>query len=833
MTSLLRLLAALLLFLVPASAQVPAFVPGQTLTAAELNAAVAALAAADAANAAAAAAAQATANAALPSATAGTGSVTATGGTTARTLAARAADVFNIADYGAVCDGATNDNTAINATFAAAAASAAYTNNNSVLIVGPQGAPARGCLMNSINATIFQRGTGANLRPRVTVRDMTLLCTGAGNICFDALGSDLIKLQNVSIRGNTAPNTPEICIQIGMINGTSAAWHSFDHVNCANEFAFTAMYNFGSEAVTWIDSMFGNNHTANGPIQTLGAVTAGTTYTNGTYTNVPLTGGSGTGALASIVVAGTVVSTVTVTYQGRDYVAGDTLSADAASIGGTGSGFTIPVATAFPYAVVLDGQNYWRAASAFQTETLAVNTWQSLTLNTFYNTSIRNGLWVAWTGGLRMVNSYILNSPGPSCMTIFDNGVTKAGIPGPNWGLDLEFNCEGTDVSMIQMSGSKATPVLQGFRYGGYHLATGSAIKADSNITAATIKNADINIKFAQNAGVSMFANAKLWTVSGKIAVPDGTYWNAPAAFKGQLVVGSLATPPAIGPVDIMGSAAQAVSCARQLSASYIGPLCQVTRASDSATQDIYPTSIGDLDRNAFTAFCRATTCAVSVMYDQSGNTNDFTQGTGASQPVLTLALAALGNRPALLFGDQSAFAMTATAAASINDLWAAGGSLAIVTNQTGAANAADRALYKSSGATPGVGWEYRCGFVGTSRIFTEGATTTNGLWTTSALQAVPHIEDIQYSSASLANNALVASDGTALTVTTTAVPVGTVTTDASRDLLLGNSAATGGTRGFPGYIAEVVLWKATPTAAQLEAIRRNQAAYYGVAGVN
>jgi gliding motility-associated-like protein len=79
-------------------------------------------------------------------------------------------------------------------------------------------------------------------------------------------------------------------------------------------------------------------------ILTLGAVTPGTGYTNGTYTNVPLTGGSGTGVLATVVVANGVVSTVTIpTPIGSGYLAGDVLSATAANLGGTGSGFNIPV----------------------------------------------------------------------------------------------------------------------------------------------------------------------------------------------------------------------------------------------------------------------------------------------------------------------------------------------------------------------------------------------------------------------------------------------------------------------------------------------------------
>lgn len=82
-----------------------------------------------------------------------------------------------------------------------------------------------------------------------------------------------------------------------------------------------------------------------GPLLTLNNLVGGSTYTNGTYNNVPLTGGSGTLAEATIVVSGNAVTSVTITVAGNGYLVGDVLSADSADIGGTGSGFSIDVAT--------------------------------------------------------------------------------------------------------------------------------------------------------------------------------------------------------------------------------------------------------------------------------------------------------------------------------------------------------------------------------------------------------------------------------------------------------------------------------------------------------
>jgi len=83
----------------------------------------------------------------------------------------------------------------------------------------------------------------------------------------------------------------------------------------------------------------------NGMVGLLGSITGGSSYTNGTYGGVALTGGSGTGATANITVSGGIVTAVIILNPGIQYVVGDVLSAPAASIGGTGSGLLIPVAS--------------------------------------------------------------------------------------------------------------------------------------------------------------------------------------------------------------------------------------------------------------------------------------------------------------------------------------------------------------------------------------------------------------------------------------------------------------------------------------------------------
>ena len=90
------------------------------------------------------------------------------------------------------------------------------------------------------------------------------------------------------------------------------------------------------------------NNTTN--VATLGTITGGTGYTAGTYTGVVMTLSSGSTATtyptATIVVSGGAVTSVTLTSNGVGFIDTTTvLTAPAASIGGTGSGFSVPVAS--------------------------------------------------------------------------------------------------------------------------------------------------------------------------------------------------------------------------------------------------------------------------------------------------------------------------------------------------------------------------------------------------------------------------------------------------------------------------------------------------------
>lgn len=103
-------------------------------------------------------------------------------------------------------------------------------------------------------------------------------------------------------------------------------------------------------------------------IQTLGAITAGSGYADATYPGVPLTGGSGLAAEASVTVAGGVVTAVVITAVGAGYQVGDVLSASNVDLGGTGSGFSVPVTAIYAQMIELSAN---ATASASTTVTFS------------------------------------------------------------------------------------------------------------------------------------------------------------------------------------------------------------------------------------------------------------------------------------------------------------------------------------------------------------------------------------------------------------------------------------------------------------------------------
>jgi hypothetical protein len=108
-------------------------------------------------------------------------------------------------------------------------------------------------------------------------------------------------------------------------------------------------YNVYPGAPTMFEYVVHSYGPVKGSVLALGAYNPGSGYTPGTYAGVSLTSSYGAGATATIVVdANGEVSSVTLGAAGTGYTAKQPLSATAASIGGTGSGFYVYVASITP-----------------------------------------------------------------------------------------------------------------------------------------------------------------------------------------------------------------------------------------------------------------------------------------------------------------------------------------------------------------------------------------------------------------------------------------------------------------------------------------------------
>ena len=115
---------------------------------------------------------------------------------------------------------------------------------------------------------------------------------------------------------------------------------------------FTKMTGAATEQSIW---HLGNTNWNAQSIATLGALTAGTGYTNGTYTNVALVSANGgVGALATVVVALGVVSSITITAPGQGYEVGDVLTLPA----------SVPYTAGTPASTVVATIKYTGAAPA-------------------------------------------------------------------------------------------------------------------------------------------------------------------------------------------------------------------------------------------------------------------------------------------------------------------------------------------------------------------------------------------------------------------------------------------------------------------------------------
>jgi hypothetical protein len=772
----------------------------------------------------------------LPASEGGTG---ATGGVSPTgSLTTTPEAVINVADYGG-CSGSPSSDTAnVNTALSAARTSTAYTSNQPVRVIGGFATTGIACAVTQLNVTGFTRFGGGS---RLILEDLTLNCSGAGNICLDALGSLNIQFNRVTIIGSSAA-PPMIGMQEGNFSPPTNACciHTHYGLEITGSFSFAGLYSAASESTTYYSPIVRNNGAPLGVIGALGTIIGGSGYTNGTYSSVILSGSAtGFGAVANITVSGGSVSSVTLTNQGKQFAIGDTLTAAQASLGGSGSGFSVSVSNIGQFSMVMDGQNHWGVSSAFLTTNWPADTYYTFTENNIIGGSLRYyggsykgaPLWLGSVEGLRTVHLYVAQQAVGPCVVMFDNSAT---FTLHNINETLEIECETSNANYdVFLTGANPTPKVSGLTVIDQLSTVSTAILGvDTNITGVIAHNANIDIGYTTaNPPLFNLGAAGLWTLDGAVSVPFAWEFNSPSSSSVNGVSAGVPMSRA-GPLDFLSatnSVSGAYSCARRLSFSYAGPLCNIRRASDSLAIDFYSNSLGVIDKSALDVFCANTSCFIATEYDQSGNGNSAHNGTSSTQPPLFIESSALNYAVCGTWGNGSNISLTVAGNSSINGLFANGGFASVVSNKTATLTNAMRLISKLSSGT---GWEYSGAYTlgyGYPQ-FTVDASGSNGAWVSNSFMPSSggHIFDVAYSYSSLSNIPTLGIDGSPVTYQSSAQPSGAVSD--TNSLIIGNNASGG--FGWPGDICEVFLTRQALSAAQIDAIRRNQATFYGLASV-
>jgi hypothetical protein len=746
--------------------------------------------------------------------------------------------VINVADYGGCSGSPVSDTANLNAAFAAARTSSAYTANQPIRITGGYSTTGVACAVTQINATGFSRFGGGG---RLIVEDLVLICSGAGNICLDTIGSLNVQFNKITIIGSAA-SPPMIGLQEGNLSpaNTACCIHTHFALEITGSFTFAGVYSAASESTTYYSPIIRNNGASLGVIGSLGIFSGGTGYANGGYNNVPLSGSAtGTGATANILVSGGSIVSVTLTNQGKQYAIGDTLTVSASSLGGAGSGFSVPVMNISQFAMVMDGQNHWGVSSHFQTISWPIDTYYTFTENNIIGGSLRYygsaymgaPLWLGSVEGLRTVHLYIAQLAAGPCISLFDNNAANSLH---NYAETLEIECESSAATYdVQLTGPNPAPNISGLTLiDPLSTANTAILGLDSGITSATAHSAIVAVAHsASNIPLFAIGTAAIWNFDGTVTLQYPWEYNAPGS---ALVTGVSGGVPlnASGPIDFLNSAlgvSGAYSCARRLSFNYTGPLCNIRRASDSLSIDLYPSSEGIMDKSALTSFCAGTTCFISTEYDQSGNGNSARNTNAATQPTVVIEGSGLNFSVCGTWGNGSNTSLTVNSNSSTNGLFASGGFASVVSNKTATITNSMRLISKLSGTT---GWElsgaYTAGY-GYPQ-FTIDATTTNGAWVLSTAMPASgaQIFDMNYNYSALLNLPTIGINGGAATFQVSTQPSGTISD--TNNIIIGNSASGG--FGWPGDICEVILARQPLSNLQIDAIRRNQSVFYGINNV-
>lgn len=292
-------------------------------------------------------------------------------------------------------------------------------------------------------------------------------------------------------------------------------------------------------------------------VATLGAITAGSGYTNGTYTAVAMTPVSGatfvTYPTVTVVVAGGAVSSVTLVTagQGASSAAATVLTVAAALIGGTGSGFSISVGsfatgsnnTAIGYSAgstLSTGSN--NTIVGYQAAASTTTVSNEITLGNGSVTAFRiPGLSITAAASALTIGSQFAVTNTTSAVNYLNlTGAATGAAPtisaqGSDANIGLVLNSKGTGV--VALGGSTTTnggfavaPVASGVNY---IIATGAQTGGTPKLTSSTanipvsIQGSNTWANFA-NVSAAIGVSADITNVVGAHLVFGSLNGNAP-----------------------------------------------------------------------------------------------------------------------------------------------------------------------------------------------------------------------------------------------------------------------------------------------------------------
>jgi hypothetical protein len=466
---------------------------------------------------------------------------------------AGATAIINIRNYGAKCDGVTDDSAAWQAAINAAQA-VPNVSGTPLSVVLSAGGTGQSVVLSTLNMTNF-------VTPVATV--VTVDCSGCcilgqtnGKPVIDAMGAKNIRWVHLSIKGMPTL-TPSVGIQIGrmgFVGGSSFAPASqfyFDHPTIEGFFTFTPFYNRASEVTSFIFPRFTNDQIS--ATSTYGMVNDGYGYwvSNGTITSAFVN-------LYGSVLTGASISTTTLTegsVTGTALATGDAIFGPGVTAGTVITGGSSPTWTVNNSQTVASNTLY---GSVMRANSFIGDTYVGGVIvcnNTTVTTPPSASIWMGDTSMHRFLSTYI-NSTALNNVVLYYAG---GSVLGTNSNLSFECHMEGATVnSPFFITGAQAVPILGGFRYvDSKPFANTSIFQIDSGSSVTSVTLQDCDIRFAPG-GAPLWDTPANYNVSGHITLATGGNWAAPASFSGQLTLAGLSTFYNTGPPSLLAQSAVA-----------------------------------------------------------------------------------------------------------------------------------------------------------------------------------------------------------------------------------------------------------------------------------